>query len=51
MKEEDLKQYKEKFLQNFNSAVTENAVKWYSMEQKKDQVNYAISRRDIEMDR
>jgi len=42
MKEEDLKQYKEKFLENFNSAVTENAVKWYSMEQKKDQVNYAI---------
>ncbi len=41
MKEEDLRQYKEKFLQNFNSAVTENAVKWYSMEQKKDQVNYA----------
>ena len=42
MKEEDLKQYKEKFIQNFNAAVTENAVKWYSMEQKKDQVNYAI---------
>ena len=41
MKEEDLRQYKEKFLQNFNSAVTGNAVKWYSMEQKKDQVNYA----------
>ncbi len=41
MKEEDLKQYKEKFLENFNSAVTENAVKWYSMEQIKDKVNYA----------
>ena len=42
MKENDLKQYKEKFLQNFNSAVTENAVKWYSMEQRKGEVNYAI---------
>jgi len=42
MSESDLKQYKEKFLENFNSAVTENAVKWYSMEPKKDQINYAI---------
>ena len=42
MPENDLKQYKEKFLQNFNSAVTENAVKWGSMEPKKGQVNYAV---------
>jgi GH35 family endo-1,4-beta-xylanase len=42
MSESDLKQYKEKFLQNFNSAVTENAVKWYSMEPRKGEVNYAI---------
>ena len=31
MPENDLRQYKEKFLENFNSAVTENAVKWHSM--------------------
>ena len=42
MSENDLKLYKEKFLQNFNSAVTENAVKWYSMEPRKGEVNYAI---------
>ncbi len=39
--EEDIKQYKEKFLENFNSAVTENAVKWISMERQKGQVNYS----------
>ena len=32
MSENDLRQYKEKFLENFNSAVTENAVKWANME-------------------
>jgi endo-1,4-beta-xylanase len=37
----DVKQYKEKFLENFNSAVTENAVKWLSMERQKGQVNYS----------
>ena len=42
MSEGDLRQYKEKFLENFNSAVTENAVKWPSMEQKKGEVNYAV---------
>jgi GH35 family endo-1,4-beta-xylanase len=40
--EEDVKQYKEKFLENFNSAVTENAVKWGSMERRKGEVNYAV---------
>lgn len=38
----DQKMYKEKFLQNFNSAVTENAVKWGSMEWRKGQVNYDV---------
>ncbi|HNY14959.1 MAG TPA: endo-1,4-beta-xylanase, partial [Bacteroidales bacterium] len=33
--------YKEKFLENFNSAVTENAVKWPGMEPRKGLVNYA----------
>ncbi|WP_341226224.1 endo-1,4-beta-xylanase [uncultured Arcticibacterium sp.] len=39
--EEDQKQYREKFLENFNSAVTENAVKWLSMEREQGKVNYA----------
>jgi endo-1,4-beta-xylanase len=42
MSENDLKQYKEKFLENFNSAVTENAVKWLSMERNKGDVNYSV---------
>jgi len=37
----DVKQYKELFLKNFNSAVTENAVKWPNMERKKGEINYA----------
>ena len=32
MGESDISMYKEKFLENFNAAVTENAVKWGSME-------------------
>ncbi len=36
----DKEMYKAKFLENFNSAVTENAVKWLSMERQKGQVNY-----------
>lgn len=42
MQENDLTQYKEKFLQNFNSAVTENAVKWGSMEPRKGEVDYSV---------
>lgn len=42
MPENDLKQYKEKFLMNFNSAVTENAVKWGSMEPRKGEVDYSV---------
>jgi GH35 family endo-1,4-beta-xylanase len=38
----NLKQFKEKFLQNFNAAATENALKWMSMEPRKDQVNYSV---------
>ncbi|MGE5394283.1 MAG: endo-1,4-beta-xylanase [Candidatus Saccharibacteria bacterium] len=40
-KEADVKKYKELFLKNFNSAVTENAVKWPSMERRKGEVNYS----------
>ena len=39
--EDDKKQYKEKFLLNFNSAVTENAVKWLSMERIQGKIDYA----------
>ncbi len=42
MSENDKRQYKEKFLQNFNSAVTENAVKWAIMEPRKGEVNYTV---------
>lgn len=37
----DTEQFKQKFLENFNSGVTENAVKWANMERKKGEVNYA----------
>ena len=42
MTESDVRQYKEKFLENFNSAVTENAVKWGNMEREKGEVSYSI---------
>jgi len=42
MSENDLNQYKEKFLENFNSAVTENAVKWGTMEPRKGEVDYSV---------
>jgi len=38
----DLDNYKKYFLRNFNSAVTENAVKWASMEPEKGKVNYEV---------
>ena len=41
--EYDIKMYKEKFLENFNSAVTENAVKWASMEGKRGQIDYTTA--------
>jgi endo-1,4-beta-xylanase len=40
--ESDREKYKEKFLNNFNSAVTENAVKWANMEPRKGEVNYSL---------
>jgi GH35 family endo-1,4-beta-xylanase len=40
MPADDKQMYKEKFLENFNSAVTENAVKWLDMERKQGEVNY-----------
>jgi Beta-1,4-xylanase len=42
MSQDNAEQFKEKFLQNFNSAVTENALKWMEMERQKDKVNYQI---------
>ncbi|MBI4323952.1 MAG: endo-1,4-beta-xylanase [Chloroflexi bacterium] len=35
-------QYKKVFLENFNSAVTENALKWHSMEPQKGVVDYSV---------
>lgn len=40
--ESDREMFKQKFLENFNSAVTENAVKWPNMEPRKGEVNYAV---------
>ena len=40
--ESDISQFKEKFLENFNSAVTEGAMKWANMESKKGKVNYLV---------
>lgn len=42
MPETDKKQFREKFLQNFNSAVTENAVKWGTMERRKGEIDYSV---------
>ena len=42
MSEDNIRQYKEKFLENFNSAVTENAVKWANMERQKGEVDYTV---------
>lgn len=42
MPEKDVLMYKEKFLENFNSAVTENAVKWGTMERRKGEVDYSV---------
>jgi endo-1,4-beta-xylanase len=38
--DEDQRRYEQMFLANFNAAVTENAVKWHSMEPRRGQVNY-----------
>ncbi len=39
---EDATQYKKVFLENFNAAVTENALKWHAMEPRQGQVDYSI---------
>jgi len=39
---EDTARYKQVFLENFNSAVTENALKWHDMEPQSGRVNYAV---------
>jgi endo-1,4-beta-xylanase len=41
MSAEDQRKYEETFLANFNAAVTENALKWHSMEPRQGQVNYS----------
>jgi GH35 family endo-1,4-beta-xylanase len=38
---EEAAQYQKVFLENFNAAVTENALKWHDMEPRQGQVNYA----------
>ncbi len=40
---EEASRYKKVFLENFNSAVTENALKWHSMEQRKGEVEYGVA--------
>lgn len=40
--EAERNQYKEKFLENFNSGVTENALKWHNMEPRKGEPNYSL---------
>ncbi len=39
---EDADKYKKVFLENFNAAVTENALKWHSMEPTRGSVDYSI---------
>lgn len=40
--EEDVRQFKLKFKENFNVATTENALKWGNMEQEKGKVNFTL---------
>ena len=42
MNAQDAARYKQVFLENFNAAVTENALKWHSMEPRQGQVDYSI---------
>ncbi len=44
-------QYKRVFLENFNAAVTENALKWPSMERRQGQVDYSVVDAILPMDR
>jgi len=43
MSPENMEIFKQKFLENFNSAVTENSLKWAIMEPRRDMENYAIT--------
>jgi len=38
----DTAKYKQVFLENFNAAVTENALKWHAMERKQGEIDYSI---------
>ena len=38
---EDAARYKKVFLENFNAAVTENALKWHAMERRRGEVDYS----------
>lgn len=40
MPEQDARMYKEKFLENFNSAVTSSSLKWHHMEPEKGKVDF-----------
>ena len=42
MNAEDATQYRKLFLENFNAAVTEVALKWHAMEPRQGQVDYSI---------
>ncbi len=42
MSDNDLIKFKELFLKNFNSAVTENALKWPDMERLRGEINYSV---------
>lgn len=42
MNAEEAAQYKKVFLENFNAAVTENALKWHAMEPRQGEVDYSI---------
>ncbi len=42
MNSEDAAQYKNIFLENFNAAVTEVALKWHAMEPRQGQVDYSV---------
>jgi GH35 family endo-1,4-beta-xylanase len=39
---EDAARYKKAFLDNFNAAVTENALKWHAMERRRGEVDYSV---------
>ena len=43
MGEEDTARYRKVFLENFNAAVTETAIKWHAMEPRQGRVDYATA--------